>query len=208
LIVESQASVASAKTRAKPLLETEIRQTTWFELRTRDLQLEMPVDVTVEEPRSGVVSRPADGNIISGITNANHITTRRVIVVVIRLSSRANDVKDVAVQMERMGSACYSSGHGKLDHAVLREVVDGAFGHQLVGSVLSTEELQENRERRGLEGGAVDCEDEVAAVKSEIHVNVDVRIPNTGSTRLRREAIERYAISSQLFTVTYCTRTF
>jgi hypothetical protein len=107
----------------------------------------MPVDVAMHEPRSGVVSLETDGNVVAGSTQADNVTTRRVVVVVIGLTSRANNVKGVTVKMEGVRSTSNTSRHGHFDDLVPLEVEDRALRHELVSSELPTQELKEDGER-------------------------------------------------------------
>ena len=56
---------------------------------------QMPVDVAVEEPGSGVVSGETDGNIVASATSVDNITNDRVNVVGSSLTGTANNVEVV-----------------------------------------------------------------------------------------------------------------
>lgn len=60
----------------------------------------MPVDMTMQEPRSRVVSHETDCNIVGTTTDADGVTARRVRIVVCRTTGGTNDVEGMAVQME------------------------------------------------------------------------------------------------------------
>ena len=62
----------------------------------------MPVNVTVEEPRAGIVGEETNRDIIPSSTNTHDIPNNRVIKVVGRVTSAADDMKVVAMQMNRM----------------------------------------------------------------------------------------------------------
>ena len=57
--------------------------------------LEMVVDVAVEEPRARVVGGEADGDVVAVITDAHGVALGRVVVVVGRLASRADNIEGV-----------------------------------------------------------------------------------------------------------------
>ena len=56
---------------------------------------QMPVDVAVEEPGSGVVSGETDGNIVASATSVDNITNDGIDVVGSSLTSTANNVEVV-----------------------------------------------------------------------------------------------------------------
>jgi hypothetical protein len=62
----------------------------------------MPVDVAVEEPRSGVVRDEADRDIIVRTAHAHHIAARRVIEVRAGLSSALDNRERVSVKLRRI----------------------------------------------------------------------------------------------------------
>jgi len=64
--------------------------------------LQVPVDVAVQEPRSRVVSEEPDRHIIPRTSHAHDIADHRVVIVVSRISSAANHVEVVPVQVDRM----------------------------------------------------------------------------------------------------------
>ena len=57
----------------------------------------MPVNVAMEEPRSRVVSRETECNIVGACSNADDITADRVSIVVHRTTSTANDGEGVLI---------------------------------------------------------------------------------------------------------------
>ena len=85
---------------------SEERQRTGRGNRARDLirllskndgeaSLEVEVDVAVEEPRARVVGGEADGDVVAVITDAHGVALGRVVVVVGRLASRADNIEGV-----------------------------------------------------------------------------------------------------------------
>ena len=62
-----------------------------------DIRLEMPINVTVEEPWTGVVRHKTESDIIARVANIDHIATNRVDEVILRASSDADNIKVVAV---------------------------------------------------------------------------------------------------------------
>jgi len=63
---------------------------------------QVPIDVAVQEPRSRVVSEESDRHIIPRISHAHDIAYDRVVIVVSRISSTANHMEVVPVQVDRM----------------------------------------------------------------------------------------------------------
>ena len=57
----------------------------------------MPVDVAMEEPRSGVVSHKPEGNIVSTSSDAYRITTDWVVKVVLGAPANPDCIKHVAM---------------------------------------------------------------------------------------------------------------
>ena len=70
----------------------------------------MPIDVAVQEPRSSIVSEESDGHIIPRISHAHDIADHRVVIVVSRISSAANHVEVVPVQVDRVLAYVIQSG--------------------------------------------------------------------------------------------------
>jgi hypothetical protein len=62
----------------------------------------MPVDVTVEEPRAGVIGKKANCDIIPRVTYTHDIPYNRVDKVVGRVTGATDHVEVVPVQMNRM----------------------------------------------------------------------------------------------------------
>ena len=60
----------------------------------------MPVDVAVEEPGPVVVGKEANRNIVPGITNTHDIPDNRVVEVVRYITSAADHIEVVPVQMK------------------------------------------------------------------------------------------------------------
>ena len=82
---------------------------------------QMPVDVAVEEPGSGVVSGETDGNVVTSGTDVDDITTRGVGVVVGVGASAANDIEDVTVQVKRVTTTDDTTRHAEFDGSVARQ---------------------------------------------------------------------------------------
>ena len=62
----------------------------------------MPVNVAVEEPRAGIVGDESNSDIIPSATNTHDIPNNRVVKVVGRVTSAADHIEVVAMQMNRM----------------------------------------------------------------------------------------------------------
>jgi hypothetical protein len=62
----------------------------------------VPVNVAVEEPRAGIVGEEANRDVITSGTNTHDIPNNRVVKVVGRVTSAADHMEVVAMQMNRM----------------------------------------------------------------------------------------------------------
>jgi hypothetical protein len=62
----------------------------------------VPVDVAVEEPRAGVISKEANCDNIPSVTHAHNIPDNGVVEIVRRVTCATDDVEVVPVQMNRM----------------------------------------------------------------------------------------------------------
>ena len=62
----------------------------------------MPVDVAMEEPRAWVVCIETESHVVAGLANIDNITPDWVGVVVRRAACDTDDVKGVAVKVERV----------------------------------------------------------------------------------------------------------
>ena len=62
----------------------------------------MPVNVAVEKPRAGIVGEETNRDIIPSLTNTHDIPNNRVVKVVGRVTSAADHIEAVAMQMNRM----------------------------------------------------------------------------------------------------------
>jgi hypothetical protein len=72
---------------------------------------QVPIDVAVQEPRSRVVSEESDRHIIPRISHAHDIADHGVVIVVSRISSAANHMEVVPVQVDRMLAQAIQSGY-------------------------------------------------------------------------------------------------
>ena len=62
----------------------------------------MPVNVAVEEPRAGIVGKETNRDIIPSVTNTHDISNNRVVKVVGGVTSAADHMEVVAMQMNRV----------------------------------------------------------------------------------------------------------
>ena len=67
-----------------------------------DSPFQVPIDVAVQEPRARIVSEEPDCHIIPRISHAHDIADNRVNIVVCRISSAADHVEVVPVQVDRV----------------------------------------------------------------------------------------------------------
>jgi len=81
---------------------------------------EMPVDMTMQEPWTRVVGGETDGNIIPSEACIDHITTRRINVIVSVATRAPNNIKVVPMQMEWMWSARSAPRYRDLDDRIQR----------------------------------------------------------------------------------------
>jgi hypothetical protein len=74
---------------------------------------QVPINVTVQEPRSRVVSEESDRHIIPRRTSshAHYIADHWVVIVISRISSAADYVEVVPVQVDRMLAQVVRSGY-------------------------------------------------------------------------------------------------
>jgi len=62
----------------------------------------VPVNVAVEEPWAGIIGDETNRDIIPSDTNTHDIADNRVVIVVGRVTSAANHMEVVTMQMNRM----------------------------------------------------------------------------------------------------------
>ena len=62
----------------------------------------MPVDVAVKEPRTWVVSEEPNRDIVCVTADAHDVTDHRIDIIVGRVTSAADNVECVSVQVDRM----------------------------------------------------------------------------------------------------------
>jgi hypothetical protein len=62
----------------------------------------VPVNVAVEEPRAGIVGEETNRDVITSGTNTHDIPNNRVVKVVGRVTSAADHMEVMAMQMNRM----------------------------------------------------------------------------------------------------------
>jgi hypothetical protein len=67
-----------------------------------DSLFQVPINVTVEEPRARIVREESDRHIVTGGADAHHVADDRIVKVVSRVSSTAHDVEGVSVQVNRV----------------------------------------------------------------------------------------------------------
>lgn len=124
-------------------------------------EVEVPVDVTVEDPGAGVVRVELDGDVVSLATRADDVTADGVFVRVGRAGAVEHRER-MAVEMEWMRAARCSVGgrHAYLYRRIARERIDTALGQQLIRFVFSAEHLEKDwdGDQRDVEGDSVDGE--------------------------------------------------
>lgn len=109
----------------------------------------MPVDMAVEEPRTRIVRREANRDVVPRPAHANHVALRWVREVVTLLTGGAHDGEDVAVQVDWVRSSNGPGREGELDDFVRGDLEERAFWKQLLRSLGSAEDLQEDRNLYG-----------------------------------------------------------
>ena len=115
----------------------------------------MPVDVTVQVPRTSVISRETESDVVTSCTNADSVAARRVNVVVRRAACSADDVEGMTVQVEGMIA---SSRDRNLDSRVRWERVYGAGREQSCWVGSTTEDLKEYWDAGRVESYAIHSE--------------------------------------------------
>ena len=58
-----------------------------------DLRLEMPIDVTMQDPRTGVIRDETYSNVVASSSDVHYITTNRIDIVVLGGSGNAHNIK-------------------------------------------------------------------------------------------------------------------
>ena len=155
--------MSSARTTASPLRKM-VRLLVQLLNSTLDLRFQVPIDVAVKEPRTGVVGSEAESDygldlfslnvkllcntrvltIVSSRTNGHNIAAGWVDIVVIRLACAPDDVEDVTMQVERMRE---TTGERDLDGGVVSgQRVDRPVGKKLGGARGTTKNLKEDRD--------------------------------------------------------------
>ena len=123
--------------------------------------------MTVEEPRAGVVRREANRDVVTGGARADDVTLGRVHVVRRRLTSAADDVERVPVQVEgvrRPRGVRGGDGERELDRRVGGEGVDAAAREEVRCALGARKDLEEDGDRGRNEGRAIN--EELGAVLS------------------------------------------
>jgi len=107
-----------------------------------ETKVKMPVNVTMQEPRTWVIGFEANGNVIAWTANADYIPNDGIVVVVIRAVRTADNGEIMAVKMERMGSASnIQRWQAELNHAIGLEWEHTPFWKELLSHFLPTEDL-------------------------------------------------------------------
>jgi hypothetical protein len=65
-------------------------------------RVQVPINVTVEEPRAGVVSEEPDCHIVASVADAHDVANDRVFEIVRRITSTAHYGERVSMQVNRM----------------------------------------------------------------------------------------------------------
>lgn len=66
------------------------------------LRSEMPVNMAMEEPRSGVIGLEPNRNIIPSIADVNYVTQDRVVEIVTAVPCTAHDVERMSMNVNRV----------------------------------------------------------------------------------------------------------
>jgi hypothetical protein len=62
----------------------------------------VPINVAVEEPRARIVREESDRHVVARVTHAHNVADDRIVIVVSRISSAADDVEGMPVQVDRV----------------------------------------------------------------------------------------------------------
>jgi len=92
----------------------------------REASVQVPIDVAVEEPRARVVGKEPNCDLITSGTNTHDIPDNRFDKVVGRVTSAADHVEVVPVQMDRMRYIKDTSRNGQFNTLESIETVDAA----------------------------------------------------------------------------------
>ena len=89
--VDGMSGISSAKITAKPLRR--IILFSEFVDESENLRGEMPINMTMEEPRPRVIGHKTNCNFITRIANADYVTNYRVVPVIGTVPCTADDVE-------------------------------------------------------------------------------------------------------------------
>jgi hypothetical protein len=139
----------------------------------------VPVNVAVEEPRAGIVGEETNRDIIPSLTNTHYIPNNGVVKVVGRVTSAADHMEVVAMQMNRMlskdtgiinlalflpqfantyRSTDGTSRNGQLNTLVWIETVDAACRQEIRRFLCTTQDLEQDGDTWGFKANAVNLE--------------------------------------------------
>jgi len=144
--------------------------------------VKMPIDVTVEKPRSRIIRRETDCNIVcSAAANGYHIAPDRVHKIRRIGAGDPYNVECVAMKMHRVRCtrSCSRIGEVYFDNLVQGELIDASIGQQLRGMSCPTEDLQKHGDRGRDIGYIVECEIP-GRVGSCSELNGHIRLSNLG----------------------------
>jgi hypothetical protein len=102
IFVVDTSGTSSANTTANPLSCPDSSVRWHWKKWGGDSLLQVPVNVAMKEPWARVVSEESKRNFISRITDAHDVADHRVVKVVGRVTSAADDVERVSVQVDRV----------------------------------------------------------------------------------------------------------
>lgn len=136
----------------------------------------MPIDMAMHDPRPCVVGPESNGHIVARTSSAHNIALDGVRIVVNRAPGAAHNAERMSVQMDRVREASRSTGHRDLNHLILGKDVDTSSGKEGLRSTCTAQDLEENRNRRLVEGRTINLEFEDREVELDVEVDLDVGI--------------------------------
>jgi len=138
-----------------------------------ETQIQVPVDMTVEEPWARVIGEePNRYDIRMASASAHDIANDRVVKVVGRIPSATDHVERVPVQVNRVRSTDSQGRDGKLHTLVRLEAINTARGEEIRRILRATQDLEQHRDGRRIEGDAVDGE--IPGVESKRQIDIDI----------------------------------
>lgn len=112
----------------------------------REPEVNVPVDMAMQEPRSRIVRHESNRRIVAHISSIDRIPPHGVVVIINRAACASNGPERMAMQMERMRSSALSTNRWQshFHNAIRWQRIHTPLREQILRRILPPEDLKQD----------------------------------------------------------------